>query len=349
MPCTVMDLFTRAMYTAFHAKEPPAGWREATAADIRRAANNEHPHCVFISSPCKGASGLLSEALSRTPKYQALNELTLRCVWLMCEAWKDDPVELIVFENVPRLATRGRHLLDQINQILRHYGYAVNETTHDCGEIGGLAQSRKRFLLVARHMEKVPAVPLRAGDSPPAGRRNGARPHAAARRSGRWPDAPCPLAAVEDLGAPGVRRGRQRLAEPKQVGGGERASAGLPDHDGAAQRRPRRAGLERACRCRRRRIAASTARSQSRIHACRPTLPSISNAWRPALGQSGDHHRRSEIARPGVRSAWPTRATRPGQAQQRVPDRGVGPGRRRRHERPRHRPVRAGPARVGRL
>ncbi|WP_416048998.1 DNA cytosine methyltransferase [Cupriavidus basilensis] len=155
--CTVMDLFTRAMYTAFHGKEPPAGWREATAADIRRAAGGERPNCVFISSPCKGASGLLSEALSRTPKYQALNELTLRCVWLMCEAWKDDPVELIVFENVPRLATRGRHLLDQINQILRHYGYAVNETTHDCGEIGGLAQSRKRFLLVARHMEKVPA------------------------------------------------------------------------------------------------------------------------------------------------------------------------------------------------
>ena len=47
-----------------------------------------------------------------------------------------------MFEDVPRLATRGRHLLDQINQILRHYGHAVNETTHDCGEIGGRAQSR---------------------------------------------------------------------------------------------------------------------------------------------------------------------------------------------------------------
>lgn len=67
VPCTVMDLFTRAMY----GKEPPAGWREATAADIRRAADNETPDCVFISSPCKGAPGLLSEALSRTPKYQA--------------------------------------------------------------------------------------------------------------------------------------------------------------------------------------------------------------------------------------------------------------------------------------
>ncbi|MFF6563575.1 DNA cytosine methyltransferase, partial [Pseudomonas aeruginosa] len=83
-------------------------------------------------------------------------ELTLRCIWLMGEAWADDPVPLIVFENVPRLASRGRHLLDQINSLLGGFGYAVAETTHDCGELGGLAQSRKRFLLVARHVEKVP-------------------------------------------------------------------------------------------------------------------------------------------------------------------------------------------------
>ena len=156
VPGTLMDLFTRSMYTAFHGKEPPLGWVEATPDDVRRAAGYQNPDAVFISSPCKGASGLLSETMSLTPKYQALNELTLRCVWLMCEAWKDDPVSLIVFENVPRLATRGRHLLDQINQLLSFYGYAVNETTHDCGVIGGLAQSRKRFLLVARHIEKVP-------------------------------------------------------------------------------------------------------------------------------------------------------------------------------------------------
>ncbi|QHF48008.1 DNA cytosine methyltransferase [Pseudomonas sp. S35] len=156
VPGTLMDLFTLPMYTAFHGKPPPPGWVEAGPDDVRRAAGYERPDAVFISSPCKGASGLLSETMSLTPKYQALNELTLRCVWLMCEAWKDDPVSLIVFENVPRLATRGRHLLDQINKLLNHYGYAVAETTHDCGVIGGLAQSRKRFLLVARHIEKVP-------------------------------------------------------------------------------------------------------------------------------------------------------------------------------------------------
>ncbi|TGC21091.1 DNA cytosine methyltransferase [Pseudomonas citronellolis] len=156
VPGTLLDLFTRDQYIDFHGKEPPPGWREATPEDVRRAAQGKRPDAVFISSPCKGASGLLSEKLSLTPKYQALNELTLRCIWLMGEAWADDPVPLIVFENVPRLATRGRHLLDQINSLLSHYGYAVAETTHDCGELGGLAQSRKRFLLVARHVEKVP-------------------------------------------------------------------------------------------------------------------------------------------------------------------------------------------------
>lgn len=169
VPGTVLDLFDREQYRDFHGSEPPADWREATPADIQRAAGGERPHIVFLSAPCKGFSGLLSETKSKTGKYQALNRLTLRGVWLMLEAWADDPPELVLFENVPRLATRGRHLLDQISELLRAYGYAVAETTHDCGELGGLAQSRKRFLLVARHIEKVPPLlyepvkrPLRA-------------------------------------------------------------------------------------------------------------------------------------------------------------------------------------------
>lgn len=156
VPGTVLDLFDREQYIAFHGQEPPAEWREATPEDIRRAAGNERPHIVFTSAPCKGFSGLLSQAKSTTSKYRALNRLTLRGVWLTLEAWTDDPPEFILFENVPRIATRGRALLDQITALLRSYGYAVAETTHDCGELAGLSQSRKRFLLVARHMEKVP-------------------------------------------------------------------------------------------------------------------------------------------------------------------------------------------------
>jgi site-specific DNA-cytosine methylase len=169
VPGTVLDLFDREQFTAFHGHEPGPDWREATPQDIQRAAGGERPHIVFLSAPCKGFSGLLSETKSKTAKYQALNRLTLRGVWLMLEAWADDPPELVLFENVPRLATRGRALLDRITAMLRAYGYATAETTHDCGELGGLAQSRKRFLLVARHIAKVPPLlyeperrPLRA-------------------------------------------------------------------------------------------------------------------------------------------------------------------------------------------
>lgn len=156
VPGTVLDLFDRDQFRAFHGCEPPPGWREAGTPEIHAAFGNERPGVVFLSAPCKGFSGLMAESKSRTDKYQALNRLTVRGVMLTLEAYKDDPVGIYLFENVPRIATRGRHLLDQITQLLQAYGYVVNETTHDCGELGGLAQSRKRFLLVARHAETVP-------------------------------------------------------------------------------------------------------------------------------------------------------------------------------------------------
>ncbi len=154
-PGTVLDLFDREQFTAFHGKEPPAGWQEASPADVR-AAFGPVVDVAFLSAPCKGFSGLLSGKQAKTDKYQALNRLTLRGVWLMLEAYKDEPIPVVLFENVPRILTRGRWLLDQITAIFRAYGYSVNLDTHDCGVIGGLAQSRKRALLIARHMAKIP-------------------------------------------------------------------------------------------------------------------------------------------------------------------------------------------------
>ena len=158
VPGTVLDLFDREQYTAFHGSPPPpAGWREATPQDLHRAAQHKRPDIVFLSAPCKGFSGLLSGASAASAKYQALNQLALRGLMLALAAWGDDPPPLFIFENVPRIAQRGRHLLDQIKGLLEGHGYAVAETAHDCGELGGLAQHRRRFLLVARHKAKVPA------------------------------------------------------------------------------------------------------------------------------------------------------------------------------------------------
>ena len=150
-----LDLFDREQYTAFHGRLPGPDWREASPADIV-AAFGPHLDVMFLSAPCKGFSGLLSAKASGTEKYQALNRLTLRGMWLTLEAYKHDPIRIILFENVPRILTRGRALLDQIQALLRAYGYVFAETTHDCGEIGELAQSRKRMLMVARHADLVP-------------------------------------------------------------------------------------------------------------------------------------------------------------------------------------------------
>ena len=154
-PATCLDLFAADDYADFHGKRPPEGWREATPSDIRAAAGDERPDVVFTSSPCKGFSGLLSGEKAAAPKYQALNRLTLRGIWLSLEAWADDPPGFFVFENVPRIVQRGAHLLEQIVSLLTYYGYAVHKDAHDCGELGGLAQHRQRFLLLARHVKRV--------------------------------------------------------------------------------------------------------------------------------------------------------------------------------------------------
>lgn len=154
---TCRDMFSLGQYRAFHGHMPPPGWVEMVPQDVRDAAGGQFPDIIFTSMPCKGFSGLLSALKSTTAKYQALNELTLRGMWLSLEAFADDLPAFFIFENVPRIATRGRHLLDQIVALLRHYGYVTAETAHDCGELGdGMSQSRKRFLLVARLPRKIP-------------------------------------------------------------------------------------------------------------------------------------------------------------------------------------------------
>ncbi len=156
VPATCLDLATREQYEDINGRPPPGDWREATPEDIRRAAQDQFPNLVTLSSPCKGLSGLLGQKKAATRKYQALNELTVRGVFLTLEAFAECPPDVIFFENVPRIQTRGVHLLEQMRTMLESYGYAVHCGTHNAGEVGGLGQNRVRFFMVARHVEKVP-------------------------------------------------------------------------------------------------------------------------------------------------------------------------------------------------
>ena len=150
VPELCMDLFSREDYTAWHGHEPPEDWHEATPEDIRAASQGIRPDVVFTSPPCKGLSGLLPTAQANSAKYQALNKLTIRGIALALEAWRDDLPALIILENVPRIKSRGAHLLAAIKTLLQSYGYRVRDGLHDMGEVGGLAQHRRRYLLVAR-------------------------------------------------------------------------------------------------------------------------------------------------------------------------------------------------------
>lgn len=156
----VMDLFSRKQYVAFHGQEPPPEWREVTPWDIWVAFGRQVPNTVFLSPPCKGLSGLLPEKSAKSAKYQALNELTVRGIELTlkaCDVYGGHAPDMIHFENVPRITSRGKHLLSNIKALLKKYGYVVNmNPSHNLGEIGGLGQNRVRFLIMARQERKIP-------------------------------------------------------------------------------------------------------------------------------------------------------------------------------------------------
>lgn len=137
--------------------------REATQADLAtmtpdelRALSPRRPDVLVSSPPCVAFSGCLPQAQSVTPEYQAISSLAFRGIWLALEAWADSPPPLVLIENVPRINSRGRQWLDDLKALFAAYGYAWAESTHDCGELGGLAQHRRRFLGVARHRAQVP-------------------------------------------------------------------------------------------------------------------------------------------------------------------------------------------------
>ncbi len=122
-----------------------------------RELSPDCPDVVFLSPPCKGASGLLSAKKAKTAKYRAMNRLALRWLELMLASWEQRP-KLVLLENVPRLKQRAAGMLRRVRRLLRQAGYVFTDGFHECGELGGLAQVRRRYLLVARDPRQVPGL-----------------------------------------------------------------------------------------------------------------------------------------------------------------------------------------------
>lgn len=138
----------RALCADVHELEP---------VDLLRFLGPVAPDVIMMSPPCKGFSGLLSAKRAAEPKYQRMNMLMLRALFLVAETWKKPP-SIIFVENVPRISSRGKDLVRQAEALLVAAGYAVTTGTHDCGELGGLAQHRRRWFLLARHRATLPQI-----------------------------------------------------------------------------------------------------------------------------------------------------------------------------------------------
>lgn len=156
-----MDLFKRWQYVAWHGHQPPESWREMTPLDVWLAFKKQVPFFLFLSPPCKGLSGLLPQEKSASEKYQALNFLTVHGLELAlraCVEHGDGKIPAIIqLENVPRITSRGKTLLNQIMKLLKRFGYIVSiRADHNLGEIGGLGQNRVRFLILARDPKQIP-------------------------------------------------------------------------------------------------------------------------------------------------------------------------------------------------
>lgn len=132
--------------------------QDVTASELHARYGRTAPDVVFMSPPCKGSSRLLSSAKAKTDKYRDMNRLAVVWTRVMLEAWGDDPPALLLLENVPGLPARAKGMITELREMLAAVGYVFHASDHDCGEVGGLAQHRRRYLLVARHPGKCPPL-----------------------------------------------------------------------------------------------------------------------------------------------------------------------------------------------
>lgn len=145
----------------FEAFTGAPAWRtsveDITPSQLRSRYGPVAPDVVFMSPPCKGSSRLLPSEKAKSAKYKAMNRLALVWTRVMLAAWQTPPA-LLLLENVPGLPSRAAGMLGELRHMLTGAGYVIHDEDHDCGEIGGLAQHRRRYLLVARRPDLCPSL-----------------------------------------------------------------------------------------------------------------------------------------------------------------------------------------------
>lgn len=129
--------------------------RALTPTTLRAFAGDKAPHGVHGSHPCVGSTDLISDAKASEKHYQDLNRLLLDWTKLALETWSEEPPLFQLFENVPGITRRAREPLLETCALLEKHRYRLHAGVHNLGKLGGLAQIRDRFLLIARWEPRV--------------------------------------------------------------------------------------------------------------------------------------------------------------------------------------------------
>ncbi len=114
--------------------------REISGKEILESTGLKEIDLVSGCPPCQGFSKLTDKYRKKDPR----NDLVLEMARLIEEM----APKMVMMENVPGLATRGKPLLDEFVERLESLGYLVNKGVLQLADYG-VPQSRRRLVLLA--------------------------------------------------------------------------------------------------------------------------------------------------------------------------------------------------------
>ena len=121
--------------------------RKVTGAEILKAAGVNHINLIAGCPPCQGFSTLTAKYHRTDPR----DDLALEMARIVVEL----KPEMVMMENVPGLAKRGKPVLDEFIQMLEAEGYQVNYAVLQLANYG-IPQTRRRFVLLAGKGFEIP-------------------------------------------------------------------------------------------------------------------------------------------------------------------------------------------------